>query len=33
MNQEEDKMDSLVEMLSQLIIKYTRITKGDKKSC
>lgn len=33
MNQEENKVDSLVEMLSQLIIKYTRKTKGDGKQC
>lgn len=33
MNQEENQMDKVIEMLSQLIIKHIRKSKGDEKSC
>lgn len=33
MKNEENKMDKLIEMLSQLVIQYTRTAKGDGESC
>ena len=33
MNQEENQMDKVIEMLSHLIIKHVRKSKGDEKSC
>lgn len=33
MQEEENKVDKLIEVLSQLVIQYTRTTKGDGKQC
>lgn len=33
MQEEENKMDKLIEVLSQLVIQYTRTIKGDGESC
>lgn len=33
MNQEENQLDKVIEMLSHLIIKHIRKSKGDEKSC
>ena len=33
MNQEENQIDQVIELLSHLIIKHIRKSKGDEKSC